>query len=138
MERTGRKRRALSTVRSGPPFTKTFGVKNAPGAPHMSKDEKVITRGRFRGKKVTFASTERIEEFAQLMDDFMEQIFGLEPGEYLITDESDVRDFTEMGSSDSSQIWKRIDKVYGIVSADVRSGRLVDILTEVAQRRSQQ
>ena len=104
----------------------------------MSKDEKVITRGRFRGKKVTFASTERIEEFAQLMDDFMEQIFGLERGEYLITDESDVRDFTEMGSSDSSQIWKRIDEVCGIVSADVRSGRLVDILTEVVQRRSQQ
>ena len=104
----------------------------------MSKDEKVIPRGRFRGKKVTFASTERMEEFAQLTDEFMEQIFGLEPGEYLITDESDVRDFTEMGSSDSSQIWKRIDEVYGIVGADVRSGRLVDILTEVVQRRSQQ
>jgi len=138
VERTGHQCRTIAWHRAGPPFTTTFGVKNAAGAPHMSKDEKVITRGRFRGKKVTFASTERIEEFAQLTDEFMEQIFGLEPGEYLITDESDVRDFTEMGSSDSSQIWKRIDKVYGIVSADVRSGRLVDILTEVAQRRSQQ
>jgi hypothetical protein len=38
--------------------TGKFGVKNAPGAPHMSEDEKVITRGRFRGKRVTFASTE--------------------------------------------------------------------------------
>lgn len=61
-------------------------------------------------------------------------VFDLEPGEYLITDESDVRDFTEMGSSDTSEIWKRIDEVYGIVSADVRSGRLVDIFMEVAQR----
>ncbi len=104
----------------------------------MSKDEKVITRGRFKGKKVTFASTERIEEFTQLADEFMERIFDLEPDEYLITDESDVRDFTEMGSSDTSDIWKRIDEVYGIVNAHVRSGRLVDILTEIAQRRSRQ
>jgi hypothetical protein len=115
---------------------KPFGVKTAANSAHMSKDEKVITRGRFKGKKVTFASTERIEEFAQLADEFMERIFDLEPGEYLITDESDVRDFTEMGSSDTSEIWKRIDEVYGIVNADVRSGRLVDILTKVVQRRS--
>lgn len=115
-----------------------FRVKNAVGPTHMSKDEKVITRGRFKGKKVTFASTERIEAFAQLADEFMERIFALEPGEYLITDESDVRDFMEMGSSDTSETWKRIDEVYGNVSADARSERLVDILTEVAQRRSRQ
>ena len=104
----------------------------------MSKDEKIITRGRYKGKKIACASTERIEEFAQLADEFMERILDLEPGEYLISDESDVRDFTEMGSSDVSEIWKRIDEAYGSVSADVRSGRLVDILTEVAQRRSRQ
>lgn len=103
----------------------------------MSKGEKVIRRGHFKGKKVTFASQERIEEFTQLADEFMERIFDLEPGEYLITDESDVRDFTEMASSDTSEIWARIDGVYGIVSAEVRSGRLVDIFTEIAQRRKQ-
>lgn len=103
---------------------------------YMSKDEKVIRRGRFKGKKVTFASRERIDEFTQLAEEFMERIFDFEPGEYLITDESDVRDFTGMGSSDTSEIWKRIDDVYGIVSADVRSGRLVDIFREIAQRRN--
>ena len=115
-----------------------FGVKTTASAAHMSKDDKVITRGPFKGKKITYASRERIEGFAQLADEFMERIFDLEPGEYLITDESDVRDFTEMGSSDTSEIWKCIDESYGIVNADVRSGRLVDIFAEVAQRRSRQ
>jgi len=104
----------------------------------MSKDGKVITRGRFKGKKITFASTERVEEFAQLADEFMEQIFELESGEYAISDESDVLDFTEMGSSDTSEIWKRIGEIYGVSSADVRSGRLVDILTEITRRRNLQ
>lgn len=104
----------------------------------MNKDKKVITRGRFKGKKVAFASTEQIDELARFADEVMERIFDLEPGEYLITDESNVRDFTEMGSSDTSEIWKCIDEVYGIVSADVRSGRLVDIFAEVARRRTRQ
>jgi len=102
----------------------------------MSKDDKVITRGRFKGKKITFASTERIEEFAQLAGDFMGQVFDFEPGEYLITDESDVRDFTEMGSSDTSEIWRRITEIYGVSLADVRSGRLVSIFAEIARRRN--
>lgn len=104
----------------------------------MSKDDKVITRGRFKGKKITFASTERIEEFAKLVDDFMEQVFDFEPGEYLITDESDLLDFTEMGSSDTSEIWKRIEEIYGVALADVGSARLVNIFTEITRRRNLQ
>ena len=94
--------------------------------------------GRFKGKKITFASTERIEEFAQLAQDFMERVFDLEPGEYLISDESDVLDFTEMGSSDTSEIWKRIEKIYGIARADVGPGRLVDILTHITRAKNLQ
>jgi len=104
----------------------------------MSKDGKLIARGLFKGKKITFASTQRVAEFAQLADEFMEQIFELESGEYVISDESDVRDFTEMGSSDSVAIWKRIGEIYGVAGADVRSGRLVDILTEISRRRNLQ
>src|ERR1035437_768285 len=37
----------------------------------MSKDDKVITRGRFKGKKITYASTERIDEFTHLSSEFM-------------------------------------------------------------------
>src|SRR3990172_2056622 len=99
----------------------SFGVNSVTAATSMSKDDKIITRGRFKGKKITFASTERIEEFTQLADDFMEKVFDLEPGEYLITDESDVLDFTEMASSDTSEIWHRIEAIYGVALADVGS-----------------
>ena len=104
----------------------------------MSKNDKVITRGLFKGKKITFASTERIEKFTQLADDFMEQVFDLEPGEYLITDESDLLDFTEMGSSDTSEIWKRIEEIHAVALADVGSGMLVNIFTEITRRKNLQ
>ena len=102
----------------------------------MSKDDKVITRGRFKGKKITYASTERIDEFTQLPSEFMEQVFDLEPGEYLITDESDLLDFTDMASSDTSGIWKRITEIYGVSLADVGCGRFVDIFAAITLRKS--
>lgn len=73
-----------------------------------------MARGRFKGKKVTFASTARVEEFAVLASEFMDEIFELLPREYAISDESDLLDFTDMGSSDTSELWKRINEVYGI------------------------
>jgi len=102
----------------------------------MNDDDSVISRGRFKGKKVTYASTDRIEELRQIADEFMEEIFELLPGEYLITDESDIRDFTEFGSSDTSEIWKRIIDVYGIEQSDAGSGRFVNIFAEIARRRN--
>ena len=104
----------------------------------MSKDDKRVTRGRFAGKKITYASTERIEEFRQLASDFMGQVFDFLPGEYLISDESDLHDFTDMGSSDTSEIWKRITEIYGISVADVESERLVYIFAEITRRRNLQ
>ena len=104
----------------------------------MSKDDNRVARGGFVDKKITFASTERIEEFRQLASDFMGQIFDFLPGEYLISDESDLLDFTEMGSSGTSEIWKRITEVYGVWLADVESERLVNIFTEIARRRNLQ
>jgi hypothetical protein len=76
----------------------------------MSNGDGVVSRGRFKGKKITFASTARVEEFAQIASEFMGEIFDLSPGQYAISDESDIRDFTEMGSSDTSEIWTRIRK----------------------------
>ena len=104
----------------------------------MSKNEKRPTRGRFAGKKITFASMERIEAFGQLAGDFMGQVFDFLPGEYLISDESDLLDFTQMGSSDTSEIWTRITEVYGVSLPDVESERLVNIFTEIARRRNLQ
>lgn len=102
----------------------------------MTKDDKRISHGRFKGKKVTFAPTTRIEDFTDLANEFMEVLFELLPGEYLISDESDLLDFTEMGSSDTSELWKRIKAIYGIEALDTDSGRLVNIFIEIARRRN--
>ena len=103
----------------------------------MSND-RVISKGRFKGRKIEFASTERIDEFARIADEFMEEIFELQAGEYLISDESDVCDFTEMGSADDSEIWKRIKRRFGLDKSDVGPGRFVNIFAEIARRRNVQ
>jgi len=102
----------------------------------VSKDNKVIRRGPLKTRKITFASTDRVDEFGRLASEFMEEIFELLPGEYLISDESDIRDFTDFGSSDTSDIWKRIKGLYGFEQSDVGSGRFVNIFAEIAQRRN--
>jgi hypothetical protein len=65
---------------------------------------KKFKRGALKGKKIEFASSERIEEFRGVADDFMLEIFDFLPGEYLITDESSLPDFTEMGSAHVSDL----------------------------------
>jgi hypothetical protein len=91
-----------------------------------------------KDKKIEFASSERIEQFRRIADDFMLEIFDFVPGEYLITDESSLRDFTEFGSSDTAPIWSRITKVYAIERTDVPSEKLVDLFAQIEARRSLQ
>jgi hypothetical protein len=97
-----------------------------------------IKRGAYRGKKVTYASTDRIEDFRGLADGFMAEVFDLLPGDYLITDESSLRDFAEFASSDTSPIWLRIAEIYAIGKADVTTEKLVDIFVEIQRRRNVQ
>ena len=104
----------------------------------MPNDDKRISRGRFKGKRITFASTARIEDFTVLANEFMEEIFELLPGEYLISDESELRDFTEMGSSDTADVWRQIKAIYGVEALDVGSGVLVNIFSEIVRRRNLQ
>ena len=91
-----------------------------------------------KDKKIEFTSSDRIEEFRRVADDFMLEIFDFVPGEYLITDESSLRDFAEFGSSDMGPIWSRITKVYAIERTDVPSERLVDLFAEIEARRNLQ
>jgi hypothetical protein len=95
-------------------------------------------RGPFKGKTIKFASADRIEEFRGVADEFMLEIFNFLPGEYLITDESSLPDFTELGSSDTSPIWSRITERYAIERTDVPSERLVDIFAEIQARKNLQ
>jgi hypothetical protein len=88
-----------------------------------------------KGKTIKFASAERVEAFRRIADDFMLEIFDLIPGEYLITDESSLRDFTDEGSSDTSSLWALVTKTYGIDRVHVPSEKLVDIFAEIEGRK---
>jgi hypothetical protein len=97
-----------------------------------------IKRGAFKGRRVTYAPTDRIEEFRELANDFMMEVFDLLPSDYLITDESSLRDFIEFGCSDTSPIWSRISELYSIRQVDFSSEKLVDIFAEIQRRRNVQ
>ena len=88
-------------------------------------------RGHFKGKKIEFAPTNRIESTQEIADEFMFEIFNFEAGEYLLTDESSICDFTEIGSSDTTPIWNKITNQYGINREQVQSDKLVDIFDTI-------
>ncbi|MCC6210276.1 MAG: hypothetical protein IT513_04460 [Burkholderiales bacterium] len=97
-----------------------------------------IGRGAFKGKKVTYAAADRVEDFRDIAGNFMTGVFDYLPGDYLITDESGLRDFTDFASSDTSPIWRRITELYSITKADVPSETLMDIFAEIQRRRNLQ
>lgn len=66
----------------------------------MNKRDRVISSGPFKGKKVTFAPTTGVDLLTEISEDFMTKIFGLELGEYLITDESSLHDFTGLDDAE--------------------------------------
>ncbi|MEO8144699.1 MAG: hypothetical protein ABI654_10830 [Betaproteobacteria bacterium] len=95
-----------------------------------------IKRGAFKGKKVELASTDRLEDFREAAAEFMDKVFDFLPGDYLITDESSLCDFTDFASSDTSRIWGRITELYAIGREEVPSERLVDIFAVIQARRN--
>jgi len=94
-----------------------------------------IKRGPFKGKKIEFAPTDRIERTREIANEFMFEIFDFNAGEYLLTDEASINDFTEIGSSDTAPIWSKIEIHYGITIEQVASNILVDIFDEILARR---
>lgn len=90
---------------------------------------------RAKGKRFLLAPTGQVEAAADIAAEFMKYIFNLEPGDYLITDESDVLDFVPFGKSGTAEIWSRIDSVYSIGFEDVGSGRLVRLFEAIARER---
>jgi hypothetical protein len=93
-----------------------------------------IRRGPIKGESITYAATDRVEDYRQLATDFMAEVFDLLPADYLITDESTLRDFTEFGSSDTLPIWSRITEIYMINKSDAQSEKLVDIFAAIDRR----
>ena len=101
----------------------------------MSEDDKIIQRGPFKGKKIVFASTEVLDLFQTLAEEFMEAIFQMEPGTYLISDESCLRDFEGVDDMNLRDIEAKIRATFGIAISNVQSAKIVDVLSQIHQER---
>ena len=97
----------------------------------MKKLGKIIPGGPFKGKRIKFAPTDELEMFRSLADEFMEEIFSMEPGACLITDESSLWDFRGVENLELSDIHDKIREVYGVDVSDIVSGNLVEIFARI-------
>ena len=97
----------------------------------MNEDEMIIESGPFKGKKITFAPTNGVAMFLEISEDFMGQIFDFEPGEYLISDESSLSDFTGLDEIGLVDVHKKIQAVYDVDVSDIQSGNLLEIFTRL-------
>lgn len=68
----------------------------------------------------------------------MSTVFDLHAGEYLISDESDLLDFTPLDRRDASEAWRRIGEAYGLCPKSIGSSRLLPILQAIASAGSRQ
>ena len=101
----------------------------------MSDESRIVSIGPFKGKKIEFAPTTKIDRFFGISNEFMKNIFDFEPGEYLISDESSLYDFTGLDEMHLSDIQKRIQKVYDINVSDIESGNLIEIFKRIYDKR---
>jgi hypothetical protein len=101
----------------------------------MKKSEKIIQSGPFKGKRIEFASTIEIERFRDVAEDFMKQVFEFDPGDYLITDESRLRDFTGREEDALRDIHQKIRAIYDVDVSDLASGNLLEIFARLRHQR---
>lgn len=102
----------------------------------MRKKSIKIQAGPRRRKRVVFASTRQVDRLSHVAERFMAEVFELDRGDYAISDESNLLDFADFDSSDTSAIWSRIDQLYAFTKDEVRSENLVDIFAVLATRKS--
>jgi len=97
----------------------------------MKENDKVISSGPFKGKKIEFAPTTGVIMFPDISEDFMKKIFNLEPEQYLISDESSLFDFTGLDEIELTDIQKKIQDVYDLDVSDISSGNLLEIFMRI-------
>jgi hypothetical protein len=97
----------------------------------MTDTARVVRKGRFKGKRIEFAPTAGIETFEDVAEDFMLEIFGFEPGTYLITDLSSLHDFVGVEDMEFGDMLTRIRAVYGLDVADLPNANLLEIFRRV-------
>ena len=92
---------------------------------------KVIQAGPFKGKRIEMAPASRLALVRDVADDFMRQVFEMEPGDYLITDDSSLFDFAGPGDAALKEICARIRQVYDLDVSGIPNGNLVDIFVRI-------
>ena len=101
----------------------------------MNEDDNIIIpSGPFKGKKIEFAPTTGVDMLWEVAEDFMERIFSLPPGEYLITDESSLWDFTGVDDMEISDLYERIQEVYNLDVSDIQTGNLLEIFMRIHRK----
>ena len=109
------------------PFHSPIGA----SAIEMKEEDRLITSGPFKGKKIRFAPTSGVDMFVEISEEFMRKIFDFESGEYLITDESSLYDFTGPDEVELTDIHKKIRDVYDLDVSDIESWNLLEIFMRI-------
>ena len=102
----------------------------------MDENERIIKDGPLKGKRIELASTSGIELFEAIAEEFMRRIFEFEAGDYLITDESSLHDFTGVDDMRLSDIQHKIKEAYGTDVSDLKSVRLLEIFVRIHEGKS--
>jgi hypothetical protein len=97
----------------------------------MTEESNIIPSGPFKGKKIELAPTTNVDLFVEVGEEFMLRVFGLEPGGYLITDESSLGDFCGIEDMDMLDIQKKIHEIYEIEVSGNSNGNLVEIFARI-------
>ncbi len=100
----------------------------------MSDEWKKVSKDHFKGKKFKLAPTNGVDLFWEIAEDFMLKIFDFPPGNYLITDESSLYDFTGFGV-EIEDLHSQIQETYALDVSDVESGNLLEIFQKIHHRK---
>ena len=101
----------------------------------MSGDSRIISSGPFKGQKIEYAPTNGVDMLLKISDEFMKKIFDFAPGDYLISDESSLHDFTALNEYDLNDIQKKIRDVYDLDISDIESGNLLEIFNRIHNKK---
>jgi hypothetical protein len=80
----------------------------------------------FDGNRVDVASRTGLERFLDIADDFMREVLGVEPGEFLITDLSTLQDFVGVDHLEFAGILAKISDLSGLDVADLAGGNVLE------------
>lgn len=97
-----------------------------------------VESGPLKGRRIELASASRVEAAGQIAVQIMLEVLELEVGDYLITDESLLTDFTGYGSSDAESCWKLVESIFAVSRAEVGSDNLAEIFETIMAKRNPQ